>query len=178
MHKLQSVSNLEEALKKAEGDYHYQDNLTKILDGITGDFSEKTLLEIILWKTNRYPVITDGLLKSINDLRKSYSVEKAKEVLKKLLDSHGFGLPMASTVLRFAVPGELQIIDQRVYRFITDNDCLDIPTNIDEQVELYFNYINLLKKLCRDYNIIFLKADRILYRLDKTLNKDIKLKTS
>ena len=86
---------------------------------------------------------------------------------------------MASTVLRFAVPNELQIIDQRVYRFITpDKDCLKIPYNIEKKITLYFDYITQLKKICKEYDIAFSDADRILYQLDKTLNKKFRLKTS
>jgi len=85
---------------------------------------------------------------------------------------------MASTVLRFAVPDQLQIIDQRVYRFITEEDCLKIPYNIDQKIKLYFNYIDQLKSICQQKNIPFFKADRVLYQLDKIHNKDIRLKTS
>lgn len=181
MKKLNDLSDLTEAFKKADTEYNYQPQLTKKLDSHSGDFSEQTLLEIALWKTNRYPTISQDLLNDINDLRKSYSEEKARNLLRKLLQKEikGFDLPMASTVLRFAVPEKLQIIDQRVYRFITpDKDCLDIPYNIDKKIDLYFDYIERLKKICNDHDIPFSKADRILYQLDKNHNKDIRLKTS
>lgn len=180
MKKLQDLANLSEAFIKADREYNYQPQLTEKLDNHSGDFSEMTLLEIALWKTNRYPTITQDLLTDINNLRKSYSEEKAKNVLRKLLSKEvkGFDLPMASTVLRFAVPDQLQIIDQRVYRYITDNDCLDIPYNVEKKIKLYFNYINELKTICQKHNILFSKADRILYQLDKIYNKDIRLKTS
>ena len=86
---------------------------------------------------------------------------------------------MEYTVLRFAVPNELQIIDQRVYRFITpDKDCPDVPYNIEKKITLYFDYITQLTKICKEYDIAFYDADRILYQLDKTLNKKFRLKTS
>lgn len=179
MKKLQDLSDITEAFEKADKEYSYQPKLTKKLDSHSGDFSEQTLLEIALWKTNRYPTITQDLLDDINDLRKNYNDEKAKSLLRTLLDLKGFDLPMASTVLRFAVPDKLQIIDQRVYRFITPNeDCLNIPYNKDQKVVLNFDYIERLKSICQEYNIPFSKADRILYQMDKTLNKDIRLKTS
>ena len=178
MKKLQDLSDLTEAYITADKEYRYQPHLTKKLDRHSGDFSETTLLEIALWKTNRYPTITQDLLDNINDLRKSYSEQKARNLLRILLDLKGFDLPMASTVLRFAVPDQLQIIDQRVYRFITDKDCLKIPYNVDQKVELYFEYIEQLKNICISYNIPFSRADRILYQLDKIHNKDISLKTS
>lgn len=181
MKKFQDLSNLTEAYIIADKEYRYQPHLTQKLDSHSGDFSETTLLEIALWKTNRYPTITQDLLNDINDLRKSYSEEKSRNLLRKLLQKQikGFDLPMASTVLRFAVPDKLQIIDQRVYRFITpDKNCLDIPYNIDKKIELYFDYIARLKKICIDFDIPFSKADRILYQLDKIHNKDIRLKTS
>ena len=178
MKKLQDLSDLTEALNKADKEYNYQPQLTKKLDNHSGDFSEQTLLEIALWKTNRYPTISQDLLNDINDLRKNYSEEKAKKLLRKLLEMKGFDLPMASTVLRFAVPDKLQIIDQRVYRFITDKDCLDIPYNVEKKIELYFDYIDQLQSICQQNNITFSKADRVLYQLDKIHNKHIRLKTS
>jgi len=180
MKKLQDISDLTEAFTTADKEYRYQPHLTQKLDSHSGDFSETTLLEIALWKTNRYPTITEDLLDDINDLRKSFSEQKARNLLRKLLSKEmkGFDLPMASTVLRFAVPDQFQIIDQRVYRFITDKDCLDIPYNIEKKIELYFNYIKELKIICQEHNIPFSKADRILYQLDKIHNKGIRLKTS
>ena len=181
MKKLQDLSDLTEAFNQADTEYKYQPQLTKKLDNHSGDFSEQTLLEIALWKTNRYPTISQDLLNDINCLRKNYSEEKARNLLRHLLQKEmkGFDLHMASTVLRFAVPGKLQIIDQRVYRFITpDKDCLDIPYNIENKIDLYFDYIERLKKICKDFGIPFSKADRILYQLDKTHNKNIPLKTS
>lgn len=178
MKKLQDLPDFTESITTAENSYKYQPELTKKLDTHKGDFIENTLLEITLWKTNRYPKITEDLLDNINDLRKSYSEEKARILLKQLLTLKGFDLPMASTVLRFAVPEELQIIDQRVYRFITTNDCLKIPYNIEKKIELYFAYIDQLKSICQEKNIPFSKADRILYQLDKIHNKNIRLKTS
>ena len=180
MKKIQDLTDFSVAFVKAKNDYKYQPQLTEKLDNHSSDFSEQTLLEIALWKTNRYPTITQELLDAINDLRKNYSAEKARNLLRKLLEKEmkGFDLPMASTVLRFAVPSELQIIDQRVYRFITENEFLKIPYNVEQKIDLYFNYIERLKNICKEYNIPFLKADRILYQLDKTHNKNIPLKTS
>lgn len=137
-------------------------------------------MEIVLWKTNRYPAINKSLLDDINELRKNYSEEKARKLLRKLLqkDMKGFDLPMASTVLRFAVPQHLQIIDQRAYRLITpDKDSLKIPYNIDRKIELYFDYIHRLKSICTQYKIHFSEADKILYQLDKKGNKKIPLTT-
>jgi len=178
MKKLHNLSNLTEACNQADTEYNYQPHLTKKLDSHSGEFSEQTLLEIALWKTNRYPTISQDLLDDINNLRKNYDEDKARKLLRKLLQLKGFDLPMASTVLRFAVPDKLQIIDQRVYRFITEEDCLKIPYNIEQKIELYFDYIDQLKSTCQQKNIPFFNADRVLYQLDKIHNKDIRLKTS
>jgi len=40
-------------LETALGQYKFQEELTKKLDAQTEDFTEITLLEIVLWKTNR-----------------------------------------------------------------------------------------------------------------------------
>lgn len=178
MKKLEEIANLEEAIIQAEREYKYQPELTQKLNNHSGDFTEQTLLEIVLWKTNRYPKINPDILDDINDLRESYSEEKARKLLRKLLEkeSKGFDLPMASTVLRFAVPEHLQIIDQRAYRLITPGkDSLKIPYNIDKKIELYFDYIHRLKNECAKHSIPFSKADKILYQLDKKENKEIRL---
>src|SRR5687767_11885720 len=114
------LSDLLAEIVKAREEYKYQPKLTKRLDAFEGDFTETTLLEIVLWKVNRYPQIDHDLLTAINDLRKEYTEEKARGLLRTLLSKKhkGFDLPMATTILRFACPNHLQIIDQRVYRFI------------------------------------------------------------
>ena len=177
--KLHDLNDLSQEIITAEKSYNYQPQLTKRLDNYLSDFSETTLLEIVLWKTNRYPTITQEIIDEINKIRKDYSEDKARLLLKKLLELKGFDLPMASTVLRFAVPTQLQIIDQRVYRFITKNeDYLKIPYNIDQKINLYFKYIQRLHEICSEIAIPFSKSDRILYQLDKIHNKNIPLKTS
>ncbi len=164
-------------IEDAQNAYSFQPALTEKLDNHQREFDEKTILEIVLWKTNRYPTIPEGLIDAINDLRNNYHIEKAKVVLRQLLSSKGFDLPMASTVLRFACPDELQILDQRVYRFIMpEHDRLKAPYNIDEKVEFYFDYVDNLKLVCDKYQIPFSKSDRILYQLDKNLNADIPIK--
>jgi thermostable 8-oxoguanine DNA glycosylase len=165
--------DLREHVRKAAENYKFQPILTKKLDSISGDFNEMTLLEIVLWKTNRYPEFTSVLIDDINSLRNHFSVDKAKSLLKDLLTLRGFDLPMASTVLRFACPDHFQIIDQRVFRFINEEtDVFKKPYNNDKKVEMYFDYLNKLRAVCNQYDIPFSKSDRILYQLDKDLNGD------
>jgi thermostable 8-oxoguanine DNA glycosylase len=155
----------------AKGSYKFQLVLTEKLDSQIDDFTEMTILEIVLWKTNRYPELNQSVINAVNDLRKSFSHGKAKSVLRELLGLKGFDLPMASAVLRFACPEEFQIIDQRVYRFIyPHSDKLKIPHSNDKKIEIYFEYIRYLRSVCENYEIPFNMADRILYQLDKTLN--------
>lgn len=178
MKKLEDISNLKEAIIQAEKDYKYQPELTDKLNNHSGDFTDQTLLEIVLWKTNRYPKVKRDILDDINDLRRNYSEEKARNLLRRLLakETKGFDLPMASTVLRFAVPKHLQIIDQRAYRLITPGkDSLKIPYKIGAKIDLYFDYIDRLKSECAKYGIPFSKADKILYQIDKKENKEIRL---
>jgi thermostable 8-oxoguanine DNA glycosylase len=176
--KLDTIPNLQERLKEAKSNYDYQDKLTKKLDKHKGLFTYTTLLEIVLWKTNRYPEIDESLIEDINDLRKKYNKSKARNLLLMLLSLKGFDLPMASTILRFAVPDKLQIIDQRVYRLITSEDTLKKPSSADKKADLYFDYIDILTDKAKEHGIRFREADRLLYQLDKMYNKNVKLKTS
>lgn len=177
MKKIFEIKNLDAELEKAEEKYKYQPELTKHLDKLKDDFTEINILEIVLWKVNRYPLLKKETLKKLNDLKRNYSIEKAKLVLKEVLESRGFDLPMASTVLRFLLPNEFQIIDQRVYRLIMkDEDQLKMSSVVDKKVELYFNYLQNLKCVCKTYNISFINSDRVLYQLDKIHNKNHKLR--
>lgn len=180
MVKLKDIKNLKEACEEAMTSYKYQEELTRRLDSHKGDFTEMTMLEIVLWKTNRYPKLAEGVIEDINNLRREYTEEKARNLMRKLLsdESRGFDLPMASTVLRFAVPDHLQIIDQRVYRFITDSEYLKIPYNVEKKIELYFDYIKILKEKCKESGIEFRISDRAFYQLDREINSTIRLKTS
>jgi thermostable 8-oxoguanine DNA glycosylase len=161
-----------EDLLKAEIDYSFQEQLTKELDAKTDNFDDVTFLKIVLWKTNRYPTLESETVAIINDLRRNYSLEKAKNALFHLLRLKGFDLPMASTVLRFACPTELQIIDKRVYRLIMPENELKIPRETERKVVMYFEYLEKLKQVSIQHNIPFEKSDRILYQLDKRLNAE------
>lgn len=180
MRKLQTLSGeLNAEIERARKTYKFQEQLTKKLDAHTGDFTEHTILEIVLWKVNRYPSITSDILDQINVLKNDYSEEGARKLLKRLLekDVKGFDLPMASTVLRFALPEKFQIIDQRVFRFIMpEYNKFKMPYKIEEKVELYFDYLEKLRQSCEEYNIPFSISDRILYQMDKNLNGHIPIK--
>ena len=169
------TDNLIGSLAKAESEYKFQKELTKKLDSHKEDFTEMTLLEIVLWKTNRYPSVGTEIIEKINFLRKNYSEDGARSLLGELLTLRGFDLPMASTVLRFACPNELQIIDQRVYRLILPGS-LKIPYNKEAKIKLYFEYLIRLREVCNKHQIPFEKSDRILYQLDKIKNKGVLIK--
>lgn len=172
MHKIFDTDvDWQKLITQANRDYKFQPRLTEKLENYEGDFSEVTLLEIFLWKTNRYPDLNIDIINDINGLRKAFSIDKSKVILKKLLALKGFDLPMASTVLRFASPNNFQIIDQRVYRFIMkDVEIFKKSFNDERKIEIYFEYLERLKVVCHEHKIPFHKADRIIYQLDKNLN--------
>ena len=162
-----------ELLAEAETSYSFQKQLTEELDSKHDDFDEITLLKIVLWKTNRYPQLKPDTISLLNRLRNSYSDQSAREVLLHLLELKGFDLPMASTVLRFACPNNLQIIDKRVYRLIMPENEFKIPYSHTKKADLYFDYLEKLKIIAARCNIPFNRSDRILYQLDKKLNSEV-----
>jgi len=81
---------------------------------------------------------------------------------------------MASTILRFKNKRLYQIIDQRVYRIIYGK-TLKLPRSVDDQITLYFEYLEKLREICKLLEIRFESSDRILYNADKRVNKCIKL---
>ena len=90
---------------------------------------------------------------------------------------------MASTILRFRNPNIFQIIDQRAYRVI-NRDPLKLSqiketsraSTIDKQIEIYLDYLEKIKKACKKLDIDFDDADRVLYIIDKNINKSVKIK--
>ena len=66
--------------------------------------------EIVLWKMNRRPQVTEELIDAIFSLKENktplqaLSDEKTAKVVEKLLQTKGMQLPMASTVLHFYYP--------------------------------------------------------------------------
>lgn len=82
---------------------------------------------------------------------------------------------MASTILRFKNPKIYQILDQRVYRFIYPKKTLKYSSNLNDQINLYIQYLTDLKTICIEIKIDYSISDRILYSLDKFHNKNEKL---
>jgi thermostable 8-oxoguanine DNA glycosylase len=165
-------------IKIEESDYNFQEILTPILDEIEGDFSQDIINQIVLWKVNRYASIDATLLDKLNNLNKldkEIDIEFTRQILDDLLNTKGIQLPMASTILRFKNPHIYQIIDQRVYRFIMGEE-INEPHAIHKKIDYYFDYLEKLKSVCKEFNIDFNKSDRILYVLDKKSNSDKSLK--
>ncbi len=162
--------------------YTYQAQLTEVLDAFAGEFTQEKINEIVLWKVNRYALLSEELFSLINKIKKSdreLNEDFTKEILSKLLatKTKGIQLPMASTILRFKNPYIYQIIDQRVYRIIM-NENLKLPRKIEDQIIFYLNYLQKLREVCIQYFIPFEEADRVLYALDKEkeVNGEIKIK--
>ena len=165
-------------------EYEYQLELTKKLDSDTTDYSQSRLNEIVLWKVNRYAKFDDKVISELNSIssnQEQIDLGKTRRSLKMLLKTKGVRLAMASTILRFRNAKIYQIIDQRVYRIINEGKELNLSSspsekNIENQIEVYLQYLTDLKQVCSDLNIEFEKADRILYKADKRINPTHNLK--
>ena len=161
--------------------FKYQVELTKKLDSLNSDFNQEILNEIILWKVNRFAKFdseTINLLNKLNPKDENLNQSLTGDILLNLLSKNqkGVRLAMASTILRFRNPKIYQIIDQRVYRFIYGKELKYSETNINLQIIIYIDYLEKLREICQKYQIKFEDADRILYKMDKDYNKDLKLK--
>lgn len=161
--------------------FNYQAELTKKLDSLNSDFNQEVLNEIILWKINRYAKFdmeTISLINKINPKGENLDMGLTGDILLKLLSKNqkGVRLAMASTILRFRNPKIYQILDQRVYRFIYGEELKYSESNINLQINIYLNYLNKLQDVCTKFSIKFEEADRILYKMDKLYNGNLKLK--
>jgi hypothetical protein len=167
----------------ADKEFEYQKDLTAKLDKNETMFDQEIINEIILWKVNRYANVDNDTLKLLNDIGTTSTVldiEKTRKILKMLIQKKGIQLPMASTMLRFKNKNIYQIIDQRVYRIIYKDKKLKLKThlndkNLNDQVDLYIQYLKDLTEVCEKLEIRFDESDRILFMADKRINKDIPL---
>ena len=163
--------------------YNYNEELTKELDEIDSQkLNKEMLFKIVLWKLNRYPYISDDLIKDLQAISNMTEHSDARETIEKLLKTRGIGLPMASTILRFLNPHIFQIIDDRAYRVLLPG-ARKYPTKpwkitneyIIESIEIYFVYLERIREISESApeNFPFKKADRILYQLDIKLGNKI-----
>jgi len=168
-------------LKPDDFEYDFHTELTTELDAIHGTFDRNVVNTIALWKLSRYPYVKDEVIDKLNAIAEDEEYDpKHRELLSMLLDCTGVQLPMASTFLRFRNPSLFQIIDQHVYRLLTGEELIlpacNSQKNKQRTCDLYFDYLSKLKSKCKELGIPFEKADRILYRADKRINKDVKLR--
>ena len=156
-----TIFNTDFNVEKEDLKFKYQEQLTNKLDSNTTDFDQNILNEIVLWKVNRYASFDDETIALINSIKKEDSkinIELTSNILTKLLKTKGVQLAMASTILRFKNPEIYQIIDQRVYRIIYENQELKLNTflnekNINARIELYYKYLIDLRLVCDKLSI-------------------------
>lgn len=166
-------------------DFTYHPDLTSRLDGYgkNDKFTRSTFDEITLWKVSRYPDINEEIIDAVNELAQYDTLDEATDSLKRalnlLLNAKGVRLAMASTYLRFRNPQVFQIIDQRVYRQVqiiwykrdpnpkNPKLKLTVPRKIENQIDLYVQYLRDLRSMCQKENVEFFEADRVFYMKDK-----------
>jgi len=174
---LKTIADID--VSKESYDYNFQTYLTDKLDNLDWDFSQDILNEIILWKVNRYALFDEDTIELLNKLErnsKEFDKDFTIKLLWKLLNTKWVQLAMATTILRFKNPSTYQIIDQRVYRFIYWKEMERIVWKNNLAIKLYLDYLDKLREVCIKYNINFEESDRVLYALDKKLNKNVKIK--
>ena len=177
MSKLKTIKDIN--INEEEFVYNFQNELTKKLDNTKWYFSQEIINEIVLWKVNRYAILDNETLNLINDIdvkSNIIDIDLTSKLLEKLLNTKWIKLAMASTILRFKNPSIYQIIDQRVYRFIYWKVMSLKWLKTDGIIKLYIDYLLKLKEICSLNWINYSESDRVLYALDKKLNKDFKIK--
>ena len=184
MKKLKTVKDLKNLIEKKHN-YKSTEKFMEQLDieSKKGEYFDQDMInKIVLFKVNRYAEIPASVLSELNQINpKSRTINKklSRSILNNLLMQKGVRLAMASTILRFKNPDVYQIIDQRVYRLIYGKK-LSISSSKTEkqrniQIDLYFDYLDKLKQLCKDYGYKFSDTDRTFFYADKKYNKDLKL---
>ena len=170
---MDTVGRYRGRLKLFQERYNYQTELTKSLDKRNTKFKQSTINEIVLWKVNRYAAFRPGTLKEINRLTalKPGEHRKGDACLRSLLGEDGVDLPMASSIMRFRNPAVFQIVDRRAYRAIYGVKYpLYRSTPENRKIEVYFDYLDALRKYADHRRLRFRIMDRVLYVFDKEKN--------
>jgi len=125
------------------------------------------------------------LINEINTISswKVLNEEKTREILTSLLKTKGVQLAMASTILRFRNPNIFQIIDQRAYRVIKGEPLklsqikeTSRDETIQKQINIYLKYLEKIREKCKKLDVDFYDLDRVLYIIDRKINKSVKIK--
>jgi hypothetical protein len=155
-------------------EHRNQPDLTRKLDDVAHkEFDQSLINEIVLWKVNRYALLSPVTLTALNQLvsLKEGKHKEAESTLIALLRERGVDLPTASTFLRFRNPKVFQIIDRRAYRALYGEDYpLHGESSIDKKVGTYFKYLDRLVVFAKDKRVDFEILDRVLYVFDKKFN--------
>jgi len=169
-----TILNYDKKVYKFFLNYGYQTGLTDHLDNLSGvNFSQELINKIILWKVNRYVSLNDETLQKLDELQtlRKDQHRKSKDILNKLLNTHGIDLAMASTILRFRNPDTFQIIDRHAFRAVYGEKYPLYPsTPNNRKIDLYFEYLDQLIDIAQKKNLDFKILDRLLYEFDKKLN--------
>jgi hypothetical protein len=154
--------------------YEFQPELTERLDAAAGQSIDQVRLdEIVLWKLNRYVLLTEDGRAAIDAATKIQPGQHllGEDALRALLGLHGADLPMASTILRFANPRTFQIIDRHAYRAVYGvRYPLSSASTANRKVDTYFKYLDKLHELCKLRQLDFTSIDRLLYIFDRDVN--------
>lgn len=167
--------NLE--VQEVDRTFSYLPDVTARLDEHSGEIDEAFVKDVVLWKLNRFPDVDEQLLSKLRQLpRDAHAISEShiSDVVQSLTRRRGFGLPMASAVLRFINREAFQIIDRRAYRVLTGKNYRE-PKSPKAKADYYLNYLSCLCDLCQRVPIKFSQADRVLYELDKRVNKNTTL---
>lgn len=169
--------------------FDYQELLTPVLDQLSlkeNEFTQNTINEIVLWKLNRYAQLTTECLAALNEIpydEKVLNEEQTRNILRLLLPIDGIQLPMASTILRFRNPKIYQIIDQRVFRLLWNDENekhnnlkYHLRKSFENQIDIYLKYLKLLRIAADEFEFDFFLSDRYFYLIDKIVNKEISIK--
>lgn len=175
---LKTLKDIDTYMDFNKYNFLFQEELTPKLDSYDNDFDQEIINEIVLWKVDRYALVEENTLNLLNKISKHDNIideELTEKLINSLINIKWIKLPMASTILRFKNPNIYQIIDQRVYRIIYWKELKLSTLKNKDAYKLYIKYLKDLKNICNDKNIDFSLSDRILYLLDKDINKWIKI---
>ena len=153
-------------------DYHIQEkqdirNLMKEKEEIDID----DIRRIALWKYNRIINIDEKLLMDMSKLMNKKELvidsKEVQEIIERLIECTGVGMPLASAVLKFIRPDVFPIIDVRAYRALFGKKIYKYTYTV------YLQYCKRVYEIQNNLGIPLDEIDEQLYEFDKYHNGTI-----
>ncbi len=135
-----------------------------------GYLAPEEFFAIVIWKRNASKSkIIEGVKESGETIKsltqKIYKLTNRRDKLITLINIRNIGIAIASAILTVLSPDEFTIIDYRVKNSLKRLN-IKFPDKIEENVESYFQYVDICKETAQKWDLSLRNFDRALWAMD------------